>query len=234
MTKTIPLATPGKFAIVDDEDLEKVSQGKWYFRPSRQTGCAEGAIRRDGKRVRVSMHRFIAETPAGMETDHINGDGLDNRRANLRSATRLENMRNRRPFRGYKGVHFKKDRKVYQAYIKLEVKQKNLGYFVSDLAAACAYDREARVHYGDFARLNFPDGCPLTVEEVEALRYQQKKTSRFRGVSWNKRDKKWTASIAVSRKVVWRDHFESEMEAARAYNEAAIAHHGDKAKLNSI
>lgn len=99
MTKSIPL-TRGKIALFDDEDYEELSKYKWFI-------TKVYASRHSGNKT-VYMHREIMKTPENMETDHINGDVLDNRRENLRICTRQENARNIRGISsntsGYKGV----------------------------------------------------------------------------------------------------------------------------------
>ncbi len=103
--RLIPL-TRGKFAIVDAEDYEMVTAHKWY---AHSYGYAIRNSKSDnGSRSSESMHRLILDTPAGMETDHVSRNRLDNRRHNLRVATPAENRRNRGVFRlkanGLKGV----------------------------------------------------------------------------------------------------------------------------------
>lgn len=90
--KQIPL-TKGRFAIVDDEDFEELNRYKWYS--DHKGYAARNSPYVNGKRHVIWMHRVIAGTPAGMETDHINGIKNDNRRSNLRIATTVQNAMNR-------------------------------------------------------------------------------------------------------------------------------------------
>jgi hypothetical protein len=152
--------TQGFVAIVDDEDAERIlAAGKWCATRGRTGGFY--AIRNvacdDGKRRQVRLHTFLT---GWSRVDHINGDGLDNRRANLREATHAENMRNTGVrsdnTSGYKGVHWYKSRKAWQASIKAEGKQLFLGYHSSAESAARAYDAAALELHGEFAGLNFP------------------------------------------------------------------------------
>lgn len=153
--KQIPLSK-GQYAIVDDEDFDFLNQWKW------SCSSHNHATRRptvDGKRVTVMMHRLINNTPDGMDTDHINGNGLDNRKCNLRSCFHAENMRNRKkPSTNskskYKGVHWRKDANMWAAAACINGKQKHLGYFLLEEDAATAYNFAVDKHYGEFARLN--------------------------------------------------------------------------------
>jgi hypothetical protein len=156
--KTIPL-TQGKVALVDDEDYEWLSRWKWY---AILNGHTWYAARKDcsGDRPRaVSMHRQIMGEPEG-KVDHIDGDGLNNQRGNLRLATDPQNLWNSRKRRGsskFKGVYWTKRNKRWRAAITHLGVKKHLGYFDSEEAAARAYDRAAKEFFGPFARLNFPD-----------------------------------------------------------------------------
>lgn len=108
------------------------------------------------------MHREVAHTPDGMMCDHINGRTLDNRKANLRSATALQNTWNSRKHSQscsskYKGVWFHKSIQKWTAMIKARSKRIHLGTFENEIEAAKAYDKAAKKYYGQFAYLNFPD-----------------------------------------------------------------------------
>lgn len=158
--KEMPL-TQGRFAIVDDEDFEALNQYRWHYYKcaSRNTGYARRNIRlSNGRQVQVLMHRSITKAAEGIEVDHENGDGLDNRKSNLRPATRLQNAKNRTLNRdntsGYKGVSWKKHNKKWCAQIRISNKPTHVGYFKTAEEAAAAYNEKAVKHYGTFARLN--------------------------------------------------------------------------------
>jgi len=104
------------------------------------------------------MHRFLMQPPPGMQIDHINGDGLDNRRCNLRLATNTQNRRNGKAHSDgtsrFKGVCWDKFRGRWRADITFENRSIHLGRFHSETDAAIAYDAAARDLFGEFARLN--------------------------------------------------------------------------------
>ena len=107
------------------------------------------------------MHRQITNAPDHRVVDHIDHDGLNNRKRNLRLCTFAENCRNTRrtapSTSKYKGVHWNKRRKKWAASIRFDNKTYHLGCFDSELAAALAYDQAAKKYHGAFASLNFPD-----------------------------------------------------------------------------
>lgn len=161
MSMLIPL-TQGQFAIVDAADYDWLMDGpKWYATRDRNTFYAR---RNDyagvGKQRPLMMHRLLTGVGCGMIVDHINHDGLDNRRANLRICTHSDNQRNVRSHRDagskYLGVHWNKNAGKWQVRIVADGRRKGLGYFTCEIEAALAYDSAARLHYGAFANPNFP------------------------------------------------------------------------------
>jgi hypothetical protein len=147
------LLTKGLAAIVDDEGYADLSQYRWY-------AGGNGYARRDKRDhepgVRsILMHRAIMLPGPGFVVDHINGDGLDNRRSNLRVCTFAENMANQSRHRDsvsrFKGVCWCKRDSRWKALICGQ----HLGRFDTEEEAARAYDRAALERFGEFARLNF-------------------------------------------------------------------------------
>ena len=106
----------------------------------------------------VYLHRLITGVKRGEIVDHINGDGLDNRRVNLRIVSHRINLANQRTQLGrssrFKGVSFNKRGQQWEAYIKVNGKQRRLGWYENELNAAMAYNAAATEAWGEFARLN--------------------------------------------------------------------------------
>lgn len=142
MSKRIAL-TRGQFAIVDDEDFEFLSQWKWHALKQPKTYYAARTIKVDGRKATVWMHRLINDTPIGSLTDHINGDGLDNQRKNLRSVTHQDNMINcARHVAGssrFRGVSWHIRQGCWIAQITVDRKNLYLGRFNTEQAAHEAY-----------------------------------------------------------------------------------------------
>lgn len=131
--KKIPL-TQDKFALVDDEDYEYLNQWKWCATKNRNTFYAVRTIRQNGKKITIRMHRVLTKQMSFQnQTDHINRNGLDNRRKNLRDATNKENAENQQLRKdnssGYKGVVWRKDRLKWHARIQHNNKFIHLGLF---------------------------------------------------------------------------------------------------------
>lgn len=153
--KTIPL-TKGLHAIVDDEDYDELSKHRWHVAAHQY--AARHTRNANGKRVYVLMHREIVNAPVGVEVDHENANGLDNRRQNLRIATHRQNMQHKRKQKGgrsqHKGVWWASREKRWVAEIRIDGKKRCLGYFRDETAAAQAYNNAACQHFGEFAWLN--------------------------------------------------------------------------------
>ena len=140
--KEIPL-TRGKVALVDDEDYNELSKYKWWLFGHGKAFYAIWVERcNDGKRHKKYMHSMIVKTPPGMEVDHINGNGLDNRRENLRVGTHRNNMQNRHVPKSskYPGVNWNKNAKKWQSLIWIDGKTRYLGYFSDELQAFHEHD----------------------------------------------------------------------------------------------
>lgn len=171
--KTVPLhgkKAAGRVALVDDEDYDLVMQYHWNVRetlrepPRRNDGpyaFASIGAKQAGKRTVLYMHVLIMGRPY---IDHADHDGLNNQRSNLRPATDQQNRRNGRKRLGYssqyKGVFWNKNKRRWQALLTVDSRPRKLGFYISEIEAALAYDDAAREIFGEFACLNFPDGFP--------------------------------------------------------------------------
>ena len=154
----IPL-TRGMFALVDEADFAWLNQWNWCAKEGWNTFYAK---RKDGAGRIVDMHRVIAGLVAAersLKTDHRNGNGLDNRRRNLRTCTNAENGQNQRKHcdntSGFKGVSFDKSRCLWAARVRVAGVDRHLGRFATAIAAARAYDAAAARFHGSVAKLNF-------------------------------------------------------------------------------
>jgi hypothetical protein len=157
MTAEIVL-TQHRIALVDDEDFEQLRWLRWYTAKIGKRVYAYRNIKIGERHVILPMHREIMGLEYGdhsLEVDHINGDGLDNRRANLRLVTRQQNMANRRGWSqaGYKGVSRMESGK-YVAHIVVNGNHHNLGRYDTAEEAARAYNAAAADAFGEFALLN--------------------------------------------------------------------------------
>jgi hypothetical protein len=154
--------TRGYSTIVDAADYERLASRSWCVANLRlRRPYAVSSYRDEAGRPRqVYMHRVILEAPADARVDHINGDGLDNRRCNLRFCTPAQNVTNSRGVRsssGFRGV-FETSAGRYRTRLRIPGQscRLDLGVFQTAAEAARAYDDAARTHHGEFARLNFP------------------------------------------------------------------------------
>lgn len=240
--KKIPL-TQGKFAIVDDEDYEWLSKRKWFSweRPG-QSGYAVG----HGKESRnEKMHRLVAEkiwgkmAVEGKEIDHINRNGYNNSRLNLRLVSRGENQQNTSPQKNsvskYKGVWRHKEREKWVASIKKEGRKHHLGLFDNEIDAAEEYDRAACYYY-EYPYLNFPENrqkyIKLGFSICERRQERRRLSSKYQGVSWAQTKQKWLVTIQSRGRSYFLGLFNDEIDAACAYDIRAQKLFGDKAQLN--
>lgn len=163
--REIPL-TKGYVALVDAADYEWLNQWRWRARRSRgvvyAVRSAGRAARREGAACLIFMHRLVCEVPEGEVPDHKNGDGVDNRRCNLRAATFTQNAvnaRHRYNKTGYRGVTVASSSGRFVARTRDGGRNIPLGAYATPEEAARAYDAAARRLHGEFARLNFPEAA---------------------------------------------------------------------------
>ena len=141
------------YATVDAEDAQNVAAYSWHI----NNGYARARTVKGGPYV--YMHRLVLGQPDSV-VDHRNGNGLDNRKANLRACLQAENTLNAHAHRGktsrYKGVSWDGRRSGWRVEITINKKTRYVGKFTDEVVAALAYDNSARELFGKFARLNFP------------------------------------------------------------------------------
>ena len=171
-----------KKVLIDEEDWDQIySLGAWYIRKlgsdyNPKWYAEKKLTLNQAKRAKeqypnihiaksgsMMMHQFIMMTKKGQDVDHINHDGLDNRRENLRICTRSENVCNKRPRgdsrSGYKGVYVRPNGGKFEAYIRKPNSPKrkiSLGWYETAEEAARVYDKAAKEYFGEFAYFNFP------------------------------------------------------------------------------
>lgn len=160
--KTIELANGKGSVSVDDEDYEAVAAFGWCLHVhrarKRTVRYAQANIKVDGTWRRVLMHRFLLAAGRSSLVDHVDGNGLNNVRTNLRLANHGSNQHNSGPRTGkFKGVSWHAKAKKWVAQIMANCVRRHLGLFVSEEEAAKAYDGAAKELHRDFARLNFPE-----------------------------------------------------------------------------
>jgi hypothetical protein len=150
------VATDGTVFLVDRMDYHHLSLYTWGAVKKGNLTYARRFENTPGKIRQIWLHREIMRAPQAKHVDHISGDTLDNRKANLRFASQKQNTYNRAPRKGktFKGVYQSGLR--WRARIVVDGKPIHLGMYATVEEAAHAYDRAAVEHQGEFSRLNFP------------------------------------------------------------------------------
>ncbi len=152
----------GQYTIVEPRDYYWIGKYKWILMGTKYNLYAVREAKIGPKETkRVYLHREIMKFPKRKFVDHRNGDGLDNRRENLRLATQAQNNYNRRKtskktLSQFRGISFDKNSPAWVGCIHYKGKRINLGRFKNEIDAAHAYDRAAKKYHKDFAKLNFP------------------------------------------------------------------------------
>lgn len=221
----LPL-TRGCVAIVDDDDVPVLRLHKWRVSFVKGLAYAITTTGTRGNQRTFSMHRFLMDAEKGETIDHRDGDGLNNRRSNLRICTQQQNLANMRPRvgspNGYKGVSCDDRRDAWYARIGGIY----IGAYDDAEAAARAYDAKAREIHGEFARTNFPVVGPAPTRRITRSR------TGYRGVSFDPRINKYVAKAGRRGKIRERGYFIDPKDAALAYDDMARELYGGKAKLN--
>ena len=225
--------------LYDEEDREIVESYKWHIsKQGKGKTCYVQTVvidpdkdelfinpndkRKRKKRKTIHMHRLITKCPKHLVVDHINHNGLDNRKENLRICTHQQNQYNKKLFArnssGFKGVSWSKRSKKWKAQITPNNKYLHLCFFNTKEEAARAYDANAHHYFGEFAFLNYPDEKideSLIISEKEDNK-KRNNTSGFHGVYWRKRENKWSARATLNKKRINVGYFKTAIEAAKA------------------
>jgi len=158
--KKIPL-TQGKFAIVDDEDFERLSNHKWHSHRHGALWYAGRNVCVSGHWLYLHMHRDILNLQKGdgIMVDHINRNGLDNQKSNLRITNKSINSLNRKKHINsiYRGIFWNEQKRRWVAQIGVRGKKVHCGYYLDPVSAAVAYDVASVKYFGLDAVLNFPE-----------------------------------------------------------------------------
>ncbi len=146
-----------KSILMDDEDRWIVADGNWYISSNGYLICSTLLV----KKQPYVFHRIAMNAPKGIFVDHINGNKLDNRKANLRMVTNTQNQMNKKKYGEsvssvFRGVHFRKNRGTWVATINDGNGQKCVGSSKYEKIAALLYDSAVRKYYGEYGTLNYP------------------------------------------------------------------------------
>lgn len=231
MSKNIPIYKKGKiiyYASVDDDMYDLLSSFKWHE--------ANGY-----PLINISMHRLILKLK-GIDigdkvVDHIDCSRSNNTVSNLRLATKQQNGWNRktsgRNASGFKGVRRMKNK--WAAYCGHGKKQTQIGTFETAEDAAMAWDMHTRKIYGEFANCNFPIPSAEEMARIQAILDNPKKLkggSKYLGVSPHQ--ERWVASVYQNNKKIYAGIYDTEDQAALAFNSMMKELFGENAKQNKI
>lgn len=175
--REIPL-TKGYVALVDDDDYERLKRFNWTAAVRVTMVYAK---RREGPSATFYLHREVLGLTGRLPlVDHVNRDGLDCRRSNLRTCSPAGNMRNSkaRCSHGIKGTY--RVGRLWAARIRVDYKRFALGCYSTQIEAGLAYDEAAKLYFGEFARLNFPDRLHVP----------------------NNGDEQWTSPVACTAEII--------------------------------
>ena len=200
------LLTKNQIAIVDDRDYESISQYKWYALKGKNSFYACRRCSQQNKNI--YMHRLLMNVnDSKIKIDHINRNGLDNRKNNLRICTNSQNQGNRKKRKicssKFKGVCWDKNRKKWIVYIKVNKNKIFLGRFDNEIKAAKAYDIAAKKHFGGFARMNLDNNKSSAVPDSYDEDYFQRGIETKRSLYTNYR---WLPEETMQMAMAMIDH----------------------------
>lgn len=220
MSVKVPL-TRGLYAVIDDDDADRVSQHRWHAEKVKQASdkfYARCSFWENGKCAPVRLHRFIARADRGMVVDHINGDGLDNRKGNLRVCTQSKNLMNRNVKQrqntsGHPGVSWHKSTGKWRADIMVDGSPIWLGTFKEKQLAIEARKTAEHKYFGEYApgKDIVPDTPTRIIERPPILT-----KSGVVGVTWDDQCNKWRSRICVNKKSIDLGWFTDKVQAINA------------------
>ncbi|QKF94703.1 putative HNH enonculease [Fadolivirus algeromassiliense] len=219
----------GGVALISEIDYEIISKYKWS---QDNRGYVFGSVNSH----RIYLHRFIMKAGEGVLIDHINNNKLDNRRENLRFATKKENNMNKKKTiksittSKYRGVSFKKRDNHYHSRIMINGKEISLGYYKTDIEAAEAFDMYIVKNNIQFVNLNFPDKKD-EYNKREYIPYKKgNKQINYVGVKRNGNN--WQAEICYNGKNIYLLTSSDPSECAKRYDKYIIENNIPNKKLN--
>jgi hypothetical protein len=201
----------GYEVLIDDEDYERVKSHNWF-------ACTPGTLtyfffskRKNGKRHQYRLHRFLLNAPEGSVVDHISGDTMDNRKANLRITDWKGNARNHgmnsTNTSGYRGVIFSKSKNRWRAVIQTIKNPLHLGYYPSKEIAAYVYEEASKIIYGEYYRdLNITPEITIPTWHITPCKAQ-------------KNGRGWFSKIKYDGDTHYLAGYETEEELQAAYKE---------------
>ncbi|MEH7116104.1 HNH endonuclease [Neobacillus vireti] len=234
----------GYVALVSDEDYDFIND--LYQLTMNKDGYVNCNLKcmykhkKMGLYSGISLHKLLIhpeKSGRGINVDHKDGNKLNNCRDNLRVCTHAENMRNRRKHKKaeskYKGVNWHKGSKAWQVRMNRDDKRIYKGLFSNEVAAANCYNYHAKIMYKEFAEYN--DTPYMTKAEWESYQLGKDKSSKYRGVTKGIKGN-WIAQIwdSINKKNLVLGEFETQIDAAIAWNEKAIELRGKDTYLNII
>jgi hypothetical protein len=234
------LILENEVVLLDDEDYEFITE--CYNLHIDRNGYVQCRVKKKFKNIglftSLSLHKLLInpyKTGRGINVDHIDGNKLNNQKVNLRICLHKENMRNRKLQGGsskYKGVYWNNKLDCWSVQIKVDTKNIYIGCFTNEIASANCYNHWAKQYFGEFALLN--DVLYMSPEEYNKYKKGTNKTSKYRGVIFDKREGRFKAQIwdNISKKNLQLGYFDLEEDAARTYDNKAKELKGEKARLN--
>lgn len=221
----VELSTKSKgaqgFAMVDDEDFDRVSKRNWYLTNGY-------AVSNDGDLVK--MHRLILNASTDAIIDHIDRNQINNQKSNLRIVNREENVHNQKKrtgtFNNYKGTLYIPRLKLWLSRCRMYKQDFHLGYFKTEIAAAIAYNKKASELSPGFILLNEinlsdEEQAEILLRERSCILPAEKRSSHH-NIYWNKKAQKWDVRIRLNNKYKQIGSFSSEEEAFEARKRALM------------